>query len=99
MIGGPTRCNLLAPQYRMSIEEKGKLMEMKRDVFEIIESEIKRLKPNKWKISRSADLVRGSLDKNTALRNSSDIDVVLVMNYKPLENQHLPSPKEILLNK
>jgi hypothetical protein len=97
MIGGPTRCNLLAPQYRMSIEEKGKLMEMKRDVFEIIESEIKRLKPNKWKISRSADLVRGSLDKNTALRNSSDIDVVLVMNYKPLENQHLPSPKEILL--
>ena len=97
MIGGATRLNFLAPQYRMSNEEKSKLIEMKKDVFGIIESEIKRLKPNIWNLSRSADLVRGSLDKNTALRNSSDIDVVFVMNYKPLENQHLPSPKEILL--
>lgn len=97
MIGGATRLNRMAAQYRMSDEEKTKLIEMKRDVFKIIASEIKRLKPNKWNLSRSADLMRGSLDKNTALRNSSDIDVVFVMNYKPVENQNLPSSKEILL--
>ena len=97
MVGGTTRLNHMAAQFRMPDEEKAKLVEMKKDVFKIIASEIKRLKPNKWNLSRSADLMRGSLDKCTALRNSSDIDVVFVMNYKPLENQNLPSPKEILL--
>ena len=94
---GITSLNLMANQYRMSELEKKKLTGMKNDVFSHIDKGIQNLKPNKWSLSRSADLIRGSLDKNTAMQGSSDIDVIYVMNFTPIKAENLPSPKEILL--
>ena len=53
---------------------------------------------NPWKISRDKEFRTGSLYRDTAMKGSSDIDVILLLNYRQkADTSGPPNAKEILL--
>ena len=90
----------LAERQKLGDEKRGILEEMRKEVFRSIASGLKKLKNDKnpWKLSRSSEFRTGSLYRRTALKDSTDIDVILLLNFKPRENNDtMPRAKDVLL--
>lgn len=91
----------LANRLRIDSNTRGELENMRREVFDAISNGLKKMNSqskNPWKISRDKEFRTGSLYRDTAMKGSSDIDVILLLNYRQkADTSGPPNAKEILL--
>lgn len=91
----------LADRLRIDGNTRGELESMRKEVFAAISEGLKSMSPkskNPWRLTRHEEFRTGSLYRETAMKVSSDIDVILLLNYrqKP-DTSGPPNAKEILL--
>ena len=74
---------------------------MRKEVFAAISEGLKRMSSkskNPWRLTRHEQFRTGSLYRGTAMKGASDIDVVLLLNYRQkADTSGPPNAKEILL--
>ena len=90
----------LADKLRMTDKTRGLLIKMRKDVLEKVRLNLKAIKntpQNPWKITLKQEITTGSFLRRTALEKSSDIDVVIAFNFKPIdENKKFPTSREVM---
>ena len=90
----------LADKLRLTDKTRGLLIKMRKDVLEKVRLNLKAIKntsQNPWKITLNQEITTGSLDRWTAVEKSSDIDVVVAFNFKPIDgNKKFPTSREAM---
>jgi len=90
----------LANELRLTDKTRGQLISMKKEVLAKIRSSLATIKntpSNPWKITIKEEITTGSLDRWTALEKSSDIDVIVAFNFKPIDgNKKFPSSRDVM---
>ena len=91
----------LADRLRIDSNTRGELESMRKEVFAAISEGLKRMSSkskNPWRLTRHEQFRTGSLYRGTAMKGASDIDVVLLLNYRQkADTSGPPNAKEILL--
>ena len=90
----------LADKLRLTDKTRGLLIKMRKDVLEKVRLNLKAIKntsQNPWKITLKQEITTGSLDRWTAVEKSSDIDVVVAFNFKPIDGgKKCPSSRDLM---
>lgn len=89
----------LAKRLVLDDNTRGELESMRKDVFRQIAIRLKQLDPkdNPWRLSRSEELRTGSLVRGTAMMDSSDVDVVLLLNFHAKQDRgSMPRANDVL---
>lgn len=90
----------LANKLRLTDKTRGQLISMRKEVLDKIRLNLKAIKNtdrNPWKITLKEEITTGSLDRWTALEKSSDIDVVVAFNFKPIDgNKKCPPARDVM---
>ena len=101
MMNSHANIDTLANRLRIDDNTRSELETMRREVFAAISEGLKSMRvksKNPWRLTRHEEFRTGSLYRETAMKGSSDIDVILLLNYRQkTDTSGPPNAKEILL--